>query len=96
MTDALAFETAPAARQKLPEKMSVRNLDFFYGDNRALKSVNVPLYTNHATAFIGPSGCGKSTSTWPRSRRRDGPTGFSAPSLNLGYHLPANRGDDGA
>ncbi|WP_244593934.1 phosphate ABC transporter ATP-binding protein PstB [Rhodoblastus sphagnicola] len=41
--------------------MSVRNLDFFYGDNQALKSVNVPLYDRHATAFIGPSGCGKST-----------------------------------
>ncbi|MBB4198491.1 phosphate ABC transporter ATP-binding protein [Rhodoblastus sphagnicola] len=45
----------------LPLKMSVRNLDFFYGDNQALKSVNVPLYDRHATAFIGPSGCGKST-----------------------------------
>ncbi|WP_246664541.1 phosphate ABC transporter ATP-binding protein PstB [Rhodoblastus acidophilus] len=41
--------------------MSVRNLDFFYGDNRALKSVNVPLYDRKVTAFIGPSGCGKST-----------------------------------
>ncbi|MCW2286210.1 phosphate transport system ATP-binding protein [Rhodoblastus acidophilus] len=43
------------------EKMSVRNLDFFYGDNRALKAVNVPLYDRKVTAFIGPSGCGKST-----------------------------------
>jgi phosphate transport system ATP-binding protein len=43
------------------EKVSVRNLDFFYGDSRALKSINVPLYTNRVTAFIGPSGCGKST-----------------------------------
>jgi len=45
----------------LPEKMSVRNLDFFYGDHRALKSVSVPLYDKKVTAFIGPSGCGKST-----------------------------------
>ena len=44
-----------------PEKMSVRNLDFFYGTNKALKSVNVPLYDHQVTAFIGPSGCGKST-----------------------------------
>jgi phosphate transport system ATP-binding protein len=43
------------------EKVAVRNLDFFYGDSRALKSINVPLYTNKVTAFIGPSGCGKST-----------------------------------
>ncbi|HMA70075.1 MAG TPA: phosphate ABC transporter ATP-binding protein PstB, partial [Xanthobacteraceae bacterium] len=37
------------------------NLDFYYGDNRALKSVNVPLYDRRVSAFIGPSGCGKST-----------------------------------
>jgi phosphate transport system ATP-binding protein len=45
----------------LEEKISVRNLDFFYGDQRALKSINVPLYNSKVTAFIGPSGCGKST-----------------------------------
>ena len=45
----------------LVEKISVRNLDFFYGDSRALKSINLPLYKNTVTAFIGPSGCGKST-----------------------------------
>ena len=44
-----------------PEKMSVRNLDFYYGANKALKSVTVPLYDHQVTAFIGPSGCGKST-----------------------------------
>jgi phosphate transport system ATP-binding protein len=52
---------APASADGLTEKISVRELDFFYGDNRALKSVNVPLYLNKVTAFIGPSGCGKST-----------------------------------
>jgi phosphate transport system ATP-binding protein len=61
MTNAFSSQTATASREKLSEKMTVRNLDFFYGDNRALKSVNVPLYANQATAFIGPSGCGKST-----------------------------------
>ena len=45
----------------LPERVSVRNLDFFYGDNRALKSISLPLYDRKVTAFIGPSGCGKST-----------------------------------
>ncbi len=45
----------------LEEKISVRNLDFFYGDNRALKNIDVPLYCGKVTAFIGPSGCGKST-----------------------------------
>jgi len=43
------------------EKVSVKNLNFHYGDHRALKSINVPLYDRRVTAFIGPSGCGKST-----------------------------------
>jgi phosphate transport system ATP-binding protein len=46
---------------KLAEKVSVRRLSFYYGDNKALKDVNVPLYDRKVTAFIGPSGCGKST-----------------------------------
>jgi phosphate transport system ATP-binding protein len=45
----------------LKEKVTLRNLDFFYGEARALKSINLSLYANKATAFIGPSGCGKST-----------------------------------
>ncbi len=43
------------------EKITVRNLEFFYGNSLALKSINLPLYDRHVTAFIGPSGCGKST-----------------------------------
>ena len=39
----------------------MRDLSFYYGDNKALKSINVPLYDRRVTAFIGPSGCGKST-----------------------------------
>jgi phosphate transport system ATP-binding protein len=46
---------------KLAEKVLVRDLNFFYGDNHALKSINVPLYARQVTACIGPSGCGKST-----------------------------------
>ena len=49
------------ALEALEEKISIRNLDFFYGDSRALKKVGLPLYARKATAFIGPSGCGKST-----------------------------------
>jgi phosphate transport system ATP-binding protein len=47
--------------RKLAEKILVRDLNFYYGDNKALKSINVPLYDRKVTAFIGPSGCGKST-----------------------------------
>jgi phosphate transport system ATP-binding protein len=43
------------------EKVSVRGVDFYYGDNKALKKITVPLYARKVTAFIGPSGCGKST-----------------------------------
>jgi phosphate transport system ATP-binding protein len=49
------------AHGKLAEKVLVRDLNFYYGDNRALKAVNVPLYDRKVMAFIGPSGCGKST-----------------------------------
>ncbi|PWB83523.1 MAG: phosphate ABC transporter ATP-binding protein [Methylocystaceae bacterium] len=51
----------PVVEAHLPTKVSVRGLDFFYGQTRALKSISLPLYTNKVTAFIGPSGCGKST-----------------------------------
>ncbi len=42
-------------------RVSVRNLDFFYGDNKALKSINFDLPEKQVTGMIGPSGCGKST-----------------------------------
>ncbi len=45
----------------LAEKVSIRNLEFFYGDSRALKGITLSLYAHKTTAFIGPSGCGKST-----------------------------------
>jgi phosphate transport system ATP-binding protein len=39
----------------------VENLDLYYGESQALKSVSMNLPKNRVTAFIGPSGCGKST-----------------------------------
>jgi phosphate transport system ATP-binding protein len=54
-------DRAPGVAGKSAEKMLIRNLSFYYGDNKALKSINVPLYDRKVTAFIGPSGCGKST-----------------------------------
>ena len=47
--------------EDLVDKVTIENLDFYYGDNRALKNINVSLYHGKVTAFIGPSGCGKST-----------------------------------
>jgi len=43
------------------EKVSIRNLNFYYNKFHALKSINLPVYDRCVTAFIGPSGCGKST-----------------------------------
>ncbi len=51
----------PVVKTELSTKVSVRNLNFFYGDSLALKDVTIGLHTNKVTAFIGPSGCGKST-----------------------------------
>ena len=42
-------------------KLSIKNLDLYYGDFKALKDVNLEIEANKITAFIGPSGCGKST-----------------------------------
>ncbi len=41
--------------------LQVRNLNFYYGDFKGLKDVNLDIVRNKVTAFIGPSGCGKST-----------------------------------
>jgi phosphate transport system ATP-binding protein len=56
-----APNVAPQPGANLPDKVVVRNLDFFYGASKALKAVSLPLKLGHVTAFIGPSGCGKST-----------------------------------
>jgi phosphate transport system ATP-binding protein len=58
-TDVKEHAVTPA--QGLEEKVSIRHLNFYYGEYRALADINVNLYQNKVTAFIGPSGCGKST-----------------------------------
>ncbi len=42
-------------------KISIQNMDLFYGDFQALKNINLEIPEKEITAFIGPSGCGKST-----------------------------------
>ena len=51
----------PSAALPMRERISVRDLRFYYGESLALKNINLPLYDRKVTAFIGPSGCGKST-----------------------------------
>ncbi len=50
-----------AGATRLETILEVKNLNFYYGDYRALKDINMKIYRNRITALIGPSGCGKST-----------------------------------
>jgi phosphate transport system ATP-binding protein len=54
-------ETPAETISNLDPKVTIRNLNFYYGGSQALRNVSLPLYTKRVTAFIGPSGCGKST-----------------------------------
>jgi phosphate transport system ATP-binding protein len=47
--------------RELHSQISIRGLNFYYGQTQSLKNINLDIYKGHVTAFIGPSGCGKST-----------------------------------
>jgi len=53
-------------------KITSKNLDLFYGENHALKGINIAISKNVVTALIGPSGCGKSTFLKTLNRMNDG------------------------
>ena len=53
------------------EKFTVKNLDLWYNDFKALKNINLGMQENSITAFIGPSGCGKSTLLKSLNRMND-------------------------
>ena len=66
MSTSVAVPSVAHARQSIRSATGREGLrsatsNFFYGDDRALKNISLPLYENKVTAFIGPSGCGKST-----------------------------------
>ena len=52
-------------------KISIRDLNLYYGDFHALKNINLQVPANQVTAFIGPSGCGKSTCIKTLNRMND-------------------------
>ena len=52
-------------------KIKTENLNLYYGENHALKSVNMDIMEREITAFIGPSGCGKSTYLKTLNRMND-------------------------
>jgi phosphate transport system ATP-binding protein len=57
----LRAKSSAAAAAGVDARVAIRNLDFFYGDNRALKGISLDLPDRRVTGMIGPSGCGKST-----------------------------------
>jgi phosphate transport system ATP-binding protein len=61
MTSTPTVMQAPVDTAGLKVRISIRNLNFYYGEYKALKDINLSLYAGKVTAFIGPSGCGKST-----------------------------------
>lgn len=59
-------------KKSLPENiLDIKKLDLWYGENHALKNVNMEIKRNAITAFIGPSGCGKSTFLKTLNRMND-------------------------
>ena len=52
-------------------KVSIQNMDLYYGDFHALKNLNLEIPANQVTAFIGPSGCRKSTCIKSLNRMND-------------------------
>jgi phosphate transport system ATP-binding protein len=53
--------TEKASRLNAPTLIEIENVDFYYGQSKALHGINFSIKEKLVTAFIGPSGCGKST-----------------------------------
>ena len=53
------------------DKMTIHDMNLFYGDFQALKNINLDIPENRITSFIGPSGCGKSTLIKSLNRMND-------------------------
>ncbi len=57
----ITLRKAKARNSETSPKISIRNLNFYYGDFHALVDNTLDIFENRVTAIIGPSGCGKST-----------------------------------
>lgn len=91
---AAAFRLKPASAAA-PARMSIRSLDFYYGINKALKSITLDLPERRVTGMIGPSGCGKSTLLRVLNRMFDLYPGQRAEGEVImdGENILANRAD---
>jgi phosphate transport system ATP-binding protein len=61
VSESVEIERPSEVRDIPPAKLSIRNLEAWFGSKRALKGINLDVIENSITAFIGPSGCGKTT-----------------------------------
>jgi phosphate transport system ATP-binding protein len=61
MSPEAALPAAMQTAQTAEPRVSIRNLNFYYGETHALKNVSIDFPDRQTTAMIGPSGCGKST-----------------------------------
>lgn len=61
VNDPVAVEHPTATKESFEGKLSIRNLEAWFGTKRALKGINLGIKENSITAIIGPSGCGKTT-----------------------------------
>jgi phosphate transport system ATP-binding protein len=61
VNESVAVEHPTATKESFEWKLSIRNLEAWFGTKRALKGINLGIKENSITAFIGPSGCGKTT-----------------------------------
>ena len=55
----------------IKSEIQVKNLELFYGENKALKNISIDIEAKKVTALIGPSGCGKSTFLRTLNRMND-------------------------
>jgi phosphate transport system ATP-binding protein len=61
MTNMVSLEKIAPQQANDRAKIEIKNLNFYYGESKALKNITLQLPERSVTAFIGPSGCGKST-----------------------------------
>jgi phosphate transport system ATP-binding protein len=73
----LAIQVRPGTKtegkkaMEVPSKVVAENVDFYYGQTRALRGISLAVKEKHITALIGPSGCGKSTFLRSLNRMND-------------------------
>lgn len=93
----LRFAEDEPADEKLPwPQFTVSNLDFYYGNHKALKGINLIVPNKRVMAFIGPSGCGKTTLLRTLNRMNETVPGTRVEgSIRLGdkdlFSVPATR-----